>query len=350
MQASLRTLFRGLTFFVLTWVVAIVGYTVSGWALLDAIYMTTITIFGVGFGEVGEMTPGLRVFTMFIIVMGCSSTAYVIGGFVQMLADGHINRALGARRMTKGIHLLTDHTLLCGYGRVGQQLAKELHDFGQKFVIIDSNLQALQEAENQGHLVLVGDCTDEEVLNRAGIDRAKAIACVLSDDATNVFLTLTARGLNANAQIIARAENPATEKKLLRSGANRVVLPTAIGATKIANLISRPAAEEMLLEESGRNVLNEELLQLGLKVQEFNIGSTSRMIGQRLSRIETNGSGGYLIIALRRADGTLLREPPMDTTLSLGDTMMVLGHQAQMETLAFRASPRTETVHRGMRQ
>ena len=159
--------------------------------------MTTITIFGVGYGEVRPMEdPRLRVFTMFVIVAGCSSTAYVIGGFVQMLAEGQINRVLGARRMTKGIGQLANHTLLCGYGRVGQQLAKELQAANQRFVIIDSNLDRLREAELAGCLVLVGDCTEEEVLPTGGIDRASAVASVLSDDAANVFLTLTARELN----------------------------------------------------------------------------------------------------------------------------------------------------------
>ncbi len=350
MQSSFKTMLRGLIFFGLTWLIAITGYWSAGWSTLDAIYMTTITIFGVGFGEVGEMSPRLRVFTMFVIVAGCSSTAYVIGGFVQMLAEGQINRVLGARRMTKGIHLLTGHTLLCGYGRVGQQLAKELLAFGQKFVIIDSNLESLREAEEQGYLVMVGDCTDEEVLKRAGIERARSVASVLSDDAANVFLTLTARELNATVQIIARAENPATEKKLLRSGASRVVMPTAIGATKIASLIARPAAEELLMQDVGRQVLNDELEQLGLKLQEHVIGKTSRLIGQKIGRIESGSHGGYLIIAVHRFDGTMLREPPPETILQMGDTMMVLGHPAQMETLAFRAAPTTITMHRGHAQ
>ncbi len=279
MQGSLRTVFRGLAFFVLTWAIAIIGYRVAGWGLLESAYMTTITIFGVGFGEMGEMTPRLRVFTMCVIVAGCSSTAYVIGGFVQMLAEGQINRVLGARRMTKGIHLLSGHTLLCGYGRVGKQLAKELRAFGQKFVIIDSGIEALREAEAEGYWVLVGDCTQEAVLERAGIARARAVASVLSDDALNVFLTLTARELNPNVQIIARAENRATEKKLLRSGADRIVLPTAIGAAKIASLVARPAGKDLLNDPSGRDLLNSEFESLGVRLWEQPVESGSRLAG-----------------------------------------------------------------------
>jgi voltage-gated potassium channel len=348
MQSSARTIIYGLTFFCLTWIVAIVGYWSAGWGLLDAVYMTTITIFGVGYGEVRPMTdPRLRIFTMFVIIAGCSSTAYVVGGFVQMLAEGQINRVLGARRMTKGISQLSNHTLLCGYGRVGQQLAKELLAAHQKFVIIDTNLERLREAEALGCLVLVGDCTEEEVLKLAGIDRARVVASVLSDDAANVFLTLTARDLNATVQIIARAESPSTEKKLLRSGANRVVLPTAIGATKIANLISRPSMEAMLMDDSGVMALNEQLESIGLKIQEFPVGANSNLAGNPLSRIEANTKGGYVIVAIQRLDGSLLRQPDRDTMLAEGDVLMVMGHASQLEHLKLHSTTRQVASYRG---
>jgi voltage-gated potassium channel len=251
--------------------------------------------------------------------------------------------------MSNEIEQLEGHTLLCGFGRVGQELAKELKDLGQRFVIVDTNVSRLQQAQQQGMLVLVGDCTEEDVLLKAGIARANYVACVLSDDAANVYLTLTARELNPHVQIIARAEAPATEKKLLRSGANRVVLPTAIGATKIANLIARPSVEELLLESVGRNILNEQLDQLGLRLQEFPITQASRLVGQSVSRIEATSRTGFLVIGVHRADGTLVRHPPADTVIGDGDSMMVLGHGEQMETLAFKASSRAGTIHRGMR-
>ncbi len=348
MQSSYKTILTGITVFVLTWLVAIVGYSVAGWNLSDAIYMTTITIFGVGYGEVRPVTgPGLRFFTMFVIIAGCSSTAYVVGGFVQMLAEGQINRVLGAHRMTKGIADLSNHTLLCGYGRVGQQLAKELLAAGQKFVIIDTNLERLREAEELGCLVLVGDCTEEDVLKMGGIDRARFVASVLSDDAANVFLTLTARDLNSAVQIIARAENPATEKKLLRSGANRVVLPTAIGATKIANLISRPSAETMLMDEAGVMALNEQLESIGLKIQEFPVGANSTLEGQALSRVEASSKGGFVIVAIQRADGTLLRHPGRETILSSGDVLMVMARSENLDQLKLATSSRKLANYRG---
>jgi voltage-gated potassium channel len=246
--------------------------------------------------------------------------------------------------MPDAIDLLLDHTLLCGYGRVGMQLAKELRDCAEKFVIVDSDPRTLRDAEELGYLVVAGDCTDESVLKRAGIERAKAVATVMSDDAANVFLTLTARELNPRVQIIARAENPATEKKLLRSGANRIVLPTAIGAAKIANLIARPKAEEMLAQTAGQESLQDSVEQIGLTIEEFVIGKTSRLVGQKLANIEASSHGGYLIIAIHRHGGSTISKPPPDTVVADGDTIVVLGLPRHMESLAFTASPSAVTA------
>jgi voltage-gated potassium channel len=218
--------------------------------------------------------------------------------------------------MTNQIDDLSGHALVCGFGRVGQQLAQELAAYEHPFIIIDTNATRLREAERQGMLVIVGDCTEDSVLLKAGIARASYVASVLSDDAANVFLTLTARELNAQVQIIARAESPATEKKLLRSGANRVVLPTSIGASKIANLITRPNEEELLMEYVGRDMLNEQLDQLGLRLQEFPITKASRLIGQSIGRVETGGGGGYLNRASRHAQLRGLRYSSLRNSLA----------------------------------
>jgi voltage-gated potassium channel len=349
MHSSIAKLIRGATFFGLTCVVATFGYWAAGWDPLDAVYMTIITIFGVGFGEVHPMDndPRLRIFTMFVIVAGFASVIYFFGGFVQMIAEGEFNRVLGARRMTKGIEQLKNHAIMCGYGRVGQHLARELHATGQPLVIVDNDTERLRAAEAEGFLVVVGDCTDENVLRAAGIERARVVATVLSSDAANVFLTLTARELNGEVEIIARAESPVTEKKLLRSGANKVVLPTAIGATKIANLITRPSAESLLVDASGRDHLNEELEHIGLKLQEYPIAGGSDLVGQPIKSAEVRGQGGVVIVAVRHADGSVVRRPDPGMVLAAGDTIFVLGHSEQLVAIARRAATERPTMFRG---
>ena len=231
MQTSIQRIITGMVLVALTCLISVCVYWSAGWDLLDAVYMVVITIFGVGYGEVRPLTdPRLKVFTMLLVIAGCSSGAYVIGGFVQMVAEGEINRFLGARRMTQGIDQLKDHAIICGYGRVGRILADELHDLRCPFVIVDPNAERLREAEAKGFLVLIGDATDENTLLLSGIMRARVLATVLPDDTVNVFITLTARELNSELEIIARGESPSTERKLLRSGANKVVLPAARSA------------------------------------------------------------------------------------------------------------------------
>lgn len=193
MQSSLKRMLVGGGFFGGTLVVAVAGYRLAGWNWLDSIYMVVITIFGVGFGEIGPMPPGLRIFTMAVIISGCTSVAYILGGFLQMITEGEIKRVLGVRRMKREIDLLTDHVIICGYGRIGQILANQMETAHQPFVLIDNDDHRVAQAEGKGFLVQMGSAADENILEAAGIMRAKFLATVLPDDAINVFITLTAR-------------------------------------------------------------------------------------------------------------------------------------------------------------
>lgn len=347
MTSPLRKLCIGGAVFGGTCIVAVLGYLVAGWDLLDSTYMVTITIFGVGFGEVRPITePWLKIFTMFVIIGGCSSGIYAIGGFVQLIAEGEINRAFGARRMSQGIERLQGHALICGFGRVGRMLARDLSAAAFPFVVIDSCEQRLTEAQALGYLTVLGNASDEQILETAGIKRARVLATVLPDDAANVFITLSARELNGTLEIIARAEDPATEKKLIRSGANRVVMPAFIGATKISHMITRPSAEELLQEQSGAVPLNEELFKIGLELAQIEVAQQSPLVGRLIREIES-GSGGFVIIAVRQADGTLLRDPRDDLQLAAGDVVILVGHSAALPQLRQKAKTKSTLSYRG---
>jgi voltage-gated potassium channel len=347
MSNSLQKILIGAVFFGLTCLIAVSGYMVAGWSFLDSVYMVVITVFGVGYGETKPLeTPALKVFTMGVIVAGCSSGIYTVGGFVQMLAEGEINRVLGARRMSKGIEKLKGHVLICGYGRVGQIIARDLVAAHHPFVVIDTSEARIEEAQALGYLTLLGNASDEETLREAGIDRARVLATVLPDDTYNVFITLTARELNSTIEIIARAESPATEKKLIRSGATRVVLPALIGATKIAHMIIRPSAEDLLLENSGTIHLKEELKQIGLDLIEITVKSNSSLMGKSIGEVEVGG-GGFVIVAIKKSDGTLVREPKPADTLATNDVLILLGHAETLPQLALRVNNRVVTSYRG---
>ncbi len=191
-------------------------------------------------------------------------------------------------------------------------LASDLTAAHQQFVVIDNSEGRVAEAQAAGYLALLGSASEERTLEAAGIMRARTMAAVLSDDTANVFVTLTARDLNPSIQIIARAEDPTTEKKLMRSGANRVVLPTLIGATKIAHMIVRPSAEDLLQETAGKTHLNEELKLIGLELTEIELKAESPLVGQRVGNVEVSGQGGFVVVAIKRADGTVIRAKARD--------------------------------------
>jgi voltage-gated potassium channel len=347
MQSSIKRIVVGASFFLLTNIVAILGYRFAGWSWLDSIYMVVITIFGVGFGEIGPMTPALRVFTIFVIIAGCTSLGYIVTGFLQTITEGEIKRALGVRRMMRDIDLLRDHVIICGYGRIGQILARKMQENNMPFVLIDNDSDRVAEAEADGFLVQLGSATDESVLEAVGIMRARHLATVLPDDAANVFITLTARSLNPSLMIMARGEYPSTERKLMQAGADRVVSPAAIGGLRMAHMITHPAALDFLEQNDGRNTLNEMLSQIDIQIDELAIDAHSSWVGSTIGNVETRGKGAFIVVALRRADGSTLVHPERDAFLAEGDTLILMGHRGDIPKFARHHAMKRQMQYRG---
>lgn len=345
-----RKVIVGISLFLLVCAVGVIGYLLAGWPLSDALYMVVITIFGVGYDEVRPITSGvLRAFTIFVIIAGYGSVIYAVGGFIQILFDGEFNKLLGERRMSRGIDQLTDHTIICGFGRMGSELARDLSAAGQDLVIIEGDEHRADTALNHDHLVVVGDATEEETLDRAGIGRARVLASVLGDDAANVFVTLTGRAMNDELSIVARGESVATENKLRTCGADRVVMPTAIGAAKVSQWILRPSADELLdrLAEHGSAGLD--LAQIGLELDEYTIDESSPLAGQTLGQLNVNSNLGYLIVGIRRQGEVMELHPPPETPLAVGDKVILLGYGDDRLQIAdqLASAPPTQT-YRGV--
>lgn len=350
MQNSFGRIITGVVFFTLTVVVAVSGYILAGWGLLDAIYMVVITIFGVGYGEVQPLASApLKVFTILVIIAGALSVAYTVSGFVQLITEGEIRRALNLKRMSNEIESLDQHTIICGFGRIGQLVARRLKDDGQMFIVIDNDTDRIAQAREQGYLMYQGNATDETVLAAVQIHKAKSLATVLPNDAANVFITLTAREMNADLMILARGELPSTEKKLRLAGANHVVLPASIGAMRMAHLITHPGAVNFLAQTNGHQGLNELLGELDIQLNELFIGPDSPLVGGTIGDVEVKGKGTFITVAVRRADGEVIIHPSRATYLAKGDAVILMGHQGDMPNFAQQAAIKKEMRYRGAR-
>lgn len=303
-----------------------IGYRVAGWSWSDSFYMVIITAFTVGYGEVVPVeTDGLRLWTSALIVMGCTGTIFVTGTFVQWLTATQIQRALGGKRMENDIEKLRNHAIICGFGRIGRNIAEQLQAGGASFVIVDQSPERIAEAVDHGWLTVLGEATDEAILKTAGISRARVLATVLPNDAANVFITLSARNMNPKIQIIARGEVPSTQQKLLQAGANRVVLPAHIGADRIAHLILHPNALELLGAQTRSRIdFEHHLSELGLDLEEIEIGPNSPWLNRSVSEVERGGQGRLLAVAILRKEGGTDLNPSPEKTLVLGDALVIL--------------------------
>jgi voltage-gated potassium channel len=328
MTSPLQRLRIGLVVLAIIFLVAVSGYSLAGWDLIDSVYMVVVTLSTVGYREADKMTPGLELFTILVIIFGVSTALYIVGGLVQMMAEGEINRALGVRRATREIQRLNGHTVICGFGRVGEILAQQLKRHNKPFVVIENDPERIGDAASPGYLTLNHDSTEEDALKAAGVERAKTLVTTLPRDADNVFITLTARNLNPKLIIIARGEYPSTEKKLLQAGADRVVLPAAAGAMRMAAMITRPAALELIEVVAGHQIAE-------VEVDELTIPEGSPLVAISVRDSQTRSRHGLLIVALRRPGGKLQFNPGGDAVFEAGASVVVMGRPADIDR--FRA-------------
>jgi len=320
-----QNLARAAAFVLTVYILSTAGFMAEGWSLGDATYMVTVTIFSVGYGEVHPLdTTWLRGLTMATIVLGCTGMIFFTGALVQVFAHYQIRNILGIDRMQSQIERLTDHAIICGYGRIGKQLAIELQRARTPYIILDRNPAKLAEAEGCGHLTLKGDATDEATLRAVGIDRARVLATVLPDDALNVFITLSARNLNPRLEIIARGEYPSTEGKLIHAGADKVVLPTHIGAERIAELILYPTTAKFLGEAPQVRDLKRGLHDFGLEIEAVTVPAKSALAGATVGEAERRGNGGFFVVQIDRHNGSSYVHPAEDVKIEAGDTIVLV--------------------------
>ena len=319
-----RKLQRSLLYLLAVFVISVIGFLTFGWSLIDSVYMVVITMFGVGFGEVHPLiNVWEKIFTMLVIVGGTSAVVFVIGEVIRFITEGEILKVLGELKKSRQVEGVSQHAIICGYGRIGQILAHDLAAYGFPFVVVDMDDERLAMAEGAGYLFVKGSATEEETLIKAGAERAQVLATVLPLDTVNVFITLTARNLNRNLRIIARGEQPSTEKKLLQAGANEVVLPAAIGGSRIAHSITRPATMNFLGDKQG--IVGEELKRLGVEIDELRLRRQSFLVGKKVRELQELAEGNLLVLAIQRGDGNVLRSGFLEESLREDDAVIIVG-------------------------
>lgn len=306
-------------------VLGIAGYVLMGWTAFDALYMVVITISGVGFGEVRPLaSPAERIHTMFIITFGMVAVGYTLARFIQFLTEGEIQNILGHRRMRSQIALLSGHTVVAGFGRVGALVCDELAEADLPFVTIENQADKISEIETKGYLYVYGDATEEKTLSSAGLERAETLVTVMPSDAANVFICLTARQMAPKMKIVARAEQPSSQKKLRQAGADHVVLPALIGAHRIVSLLTNPSAVEFAELVTQRS-------SLAIEMDDIPIKGKSSLEGLTLRDADIGRRTGTIVIAVKRVDGRVEFPPPGDIPLVPGDSIVVLGRRSNLD-------------------
>lgn len=301
------------------------------YTFLEALYMTVITLTTVGYTEVRPLDPTGRIFTIFLIASGVSLVAYHIAYLGQMLMEGSIVEVYRRRRVKKQLQRITDHYIICGYGQMGKFIVDQLLRHDVPMVVIEVDETAAARLQELGVPHLIGDAKEEENLYAAGILQAKGLVAVVHSDTDNVFIVLTARDINRNLFICARASSPGTEKRLLKAGADRVVSPYASGALRIAQNILRPTVTDFLeLALSGEG--------MELSMEEMVIPTASDLAGKDLMHSGIRSDFNLIIVAIKRQDGVMIYNPSPREKLHVGDTLIAIGPRNNLDRFAEKLS------------
>jgi len=324
-----RNLYLIILIFVGVLVIGTTGYFyIEEYSLLESFYMTVITISTVGFKEVRPLSEAGQLFTAFLIISSFGSFAYGASLITRRILSGELGRYYKLYRLENKIKKLENHVIICGFGRNGRRAAKKLRAHGQDFLVIEANDEVIEE-ELLGTemLYLEGDATEDDVLKRAGIGRAKSLISSLSKDADNLYTVITARQLSQNIKIIARASNASAQSKLLAIGANHVVMPEGVGGAHMASLVMTPHIVEFLdsISVEGSSEVN---------LEEVEVSQLTKRSGEmRISDLELRQRTGCSIIGIYNEDGGNIINPDPDTVIGPNSRLFVLGKPEQIRDL-----------------
>jgi voltage-gated potassium channel len=303
------------------------GYMlIEGWGAFDAVYMTVITITTVGFHEVHELSAAGRAFTIVLALGGVFTLFYAATALIGAIVTGKMRGDLWRERMERTLADMRGHVIVCGLGRMGRMVCGEFSALERPFVVVDRSPEVLESFALPHGVPLVGDATSDEVLRRAGVDRAQVLVTLAASDADNLFITMSARLLNEKLIIVARAEEEGAEKKLLRAGATRVISPYVIGGHRVAQAVLRPAVMDFL-ELATRTDFQE------LQIEEIAVQAGSALAGAQIKDTGIRRELGIIVVAVKRDHEGMLFNPAPEQVLAAGDTLITLGHRQQLDRL-----------------
>jgi voltage-gated potassium channel len=304
-------------------------HLIEGWSILDSLYATTQTVTTVGYGDLAPATIRGRIFATIFMFVGVGVVLYSLTATVQSIVQSELLATFGQRRQLRKMSKLRNHFIVCGAGRVGSRLVKTLQASDESFIVIERDPQKVAELGERGVIVLVRDATSEDTLREAGVEHARGLAACLPDDADNVYVVLTARDLNSQIHIVARAAEEQAESKLIRAGANRVVAPTIIGGHRMAMALTKPAVGDFIDSITANT--------LGLALEQLEVSSSSPLAGQKLSATNIRSELDIVIVSIRRSDGQTLFNPSGEASIEAGDMLIAIGSAESLMKLTAMA-------------
>ena len=327
-MSAWRRLEFGILLLLILLTTGVVGYAaIEDWSFLDALYMTVITVSTVGFHEVQPLSTGGRVFTMFLIILGVGTAFYILVGAVTIVIEGELGEAWGVRRMKAKIESLRNHYILCGFGRVGEEIGREFEERGIAFVVIESNPESIGRARQRNFLLIEGDASVDSTLVDAGIERARGLLAASDSDSGNTYITLTAKAMNPDVLVVARAGQPANLERMRRAGADRVISPYHIGGRRMALSALQPMVMDFIDTLTGGRPDHR-------IIAEFEATPESGIAGRTLEDAIMSHADA-LVLAIQKPSGATVVGPSHSTVVEPRDRVIVLGKEADLEALAW---------------
>ncbi len=324
---AINRLLRAGVALVLLVVVGTAGYMrIEGWNFSDSLYMVYITMSTIGFTEVRELDNAGRLWTALIGLGGIGTFAYAASSLIELAVEGTVRGYFRNRRMRNEIDKLENHYILCGFGRVGREVAEELVSENVPFIVVDRNESVVARCRSEGYLAITGSGYDDEVLESAGTRRARGLIAAVASDADNVFITLSARRLNPRLHIVARYNSDESAAKLTMAGADRTLSPHYIGGRHLASLATRPSVVDFLdvISHGGG---------IEFRLEEFTVPEDSWLSERTLGRLDISRQTGARVLAIRKDGGKFNTNPTGQDRISAGDTLIVLGTPKQVRNM-----------------